>query len=178
LIHFARIVSAAVPPVDPHAVEMSRGAKPPRNRRRGFTLIEVLVASLIMGIAVSGILSGLAAASRNASRLTAYDRATLLAREQMDQLLADPKAPRNVLLQGAFDPALVGGATAGWRARVTAFEAVPGASPGRWCVDRVALEIWWIDGQTTHSFSLEGFRRGILQAGDPPPGEYPSGGGL
>ncbi len=57
--------------------------------RRGFTLLEVMVASLIMGIAVAGVLSGLAGAARNASRLTDYDRATLVAKQKMDELLLD-----------------------------------------------------------------------------------------
>ena len=48
-----------------------------------------------MGIAVAGILSGMAGASRNASRLTDYDRATLLAKQKMDELLIDRDAPRN-----------------------------------------------------------------------------------
>ena len=46
--------------------------------QRGFTLLEVLVAAAIMGIAVAGVLSGLASAGRNASRLTQYDRAVVL----------------------------------------------------------------------------------------------------
>ena len=63
---------------------------------RGFTLLEVMVATLIMGIAVSGVLSGLAAAARNASRLTQYDRATLLARQKMDELLVDQTVRRGL----------------------------------------------------------------------------------
>ena len=63
--------------------------------KSGFTLLEVLVATLIMGIAVAGILSGMAGALRNAARLTDYDRATLLAKQKMDELLIDRAAPRN-----------------------------------------------------------------------------------
>jgi len=136
-------------------------------KQAGFTLLEVLVATLIMGIAVAGILSGLAGVARNASRLTEYDRATLLARQQMDQLLMDRKAPRNRLLSGTFDPAFTGGVIAGWNATVSAFESAPGAGAGLWSVDRVALEIWWMSGATKKSYSLEGFRRGVLQLGDP-----------
>jgi type II secretion system protein I len=118
----------------------------------GFTLLEVLVATLIMGIAVAGILSGMAGAARNAARLTDYDRATLLAKQKMDELL--------------IDPALTGGVRTGWRAQVTPFEATPGAGGSRWDLDRIELEIWWISGQARHSFSLEGFRRNILREGD------------
>lgn len=134
--------------------------------RKGFTLLEVLVATLVMGIAISGILSGLAGATRNASRLTDYDRATLLARQKMDQLLVDRTAPRNQDLSGEFDPALTGKERTGWRARIAPFEAPPGGGPGVVGIDRVELEIWWMDGATRHSFSLEGFRRNRLQAGD------------
>ncbi len=135
-------------------------------RQRGFTLLEVMVATVIMGIAVSGVLSGLASAARNASRLTQYDRATLLARQKMDELLVDHGIRRGVPLEGVWDPAVAGGASAGWRELVEPFEMTPGAAPGNWVLDRVQLEVWWMDGAARRGFTLEGFRRGILQNGD------------
>jgi type II secretion system protein I len=133
---------------------------------QGFTLLEVLVATVIMGIAVAGVLSGLSATTRNAARLTDYDRATLLARSKMDELLADQRMPRKVFAEGTFDPAMSGGVPMGWRGRVLPFEWAPGAGPGMWVLDRVELEIWWMTGPTRHSFTLEGYRRSILRAGD------------
>lgn len=137
-----------------------------RPRQRGFTLLEVLVATLIMGIAIAGILSAISQSTRNAARLTQYDRATLLARQKMDELLVDLKLPRKVQLQGQWLPAEAGGVAAGWRARVLPFEAAPGAGPGNWVLDRIELEIWWMDGSTRRAFTLEGFRRGVLRPGD------------
>jgi general secretion pathway protein I len=134
--------------------------------QRGFTLLEVLVATLIMGIAVAGTLSGLASASRNAARLTDYDRATLLAKTKMDELLVDHTIKRKIPIDGMFDPALVGGATAGWRAVVTPFETAPDAAPGKWVVDRIELEIWWMSGPNRRSMTLETFRRSLLRPGD------------
>jgi general secretion pathway protein I len=137
-------------------------------RERGFTLLEVLVATVIMGIAVAGVLNGLAAASRNAARLTQYDRATLLARQKMDELLVEHHIPRKTTLQGVFDPLQIGGSNAGWSATVLPFETAAGAGPGNWVVDRVEVQIWWMDGATRHSFSLDGYRRSLLQAGETP----------
>ena len=128
----------------------------------GFTLLEVLVATVIMGIAVAGLLNTLSTASRNAAHLTEYDRATLLAKSKMDELLVDQTLPRNTPLEGTFPPAESGGVPAGWTATVTAFETTPGAGRGQWVVDRIALEIWWMSGSTRRAFSLEAFRRSIL----------------
>jgi len=128
--------------------------------QRGITLLEVLVATVIMGIAVAGVLNGLAAASRNAAHLTDYDRATMLARSKMDELLVDHRIPRKIPIEGVFPD---GG---GWRARILPFETASGAGPGNWVVDRVELEVWWLNGSTRRSYTLEGYRRGLLQPGD------------
>jgi general secretion pathway protein I len=135
-------------------------------QNRGFTLLEVLVATTIMGVAVAGLLNTISAAAHNASRLTQYDRAVLLAKSKMDELLAEPKLQRNVPLAGEFEAVRTGGIPCSWQASVQPFEVTPGAVPGTWVVDRVELEIDWMDGATKHSFSLEGFRRGVLQNGD------------
>jgi type II secretion system protein I len=95
-------------------------------RESGFTLLEVLVATAIMGIAVAGVMNGLSAAVRNASRITEYDRAAILARLKMDELLVDQTTPRNQQFGAQYGPMESGGVTAGWQARVVPFEA-PGA---------------------------------------------------
>ncbi len=134
--------------------------------RRGFTLIEVLVATLVMAIAVVGLLSALSTSLNNASRLTERDRAVLLAHRKMDDLLLDLRLPRYMELEGRFDRALAGGLEAGWRARATPFEMAPGAGPGAPILERVELEIWWMAGERQKTFSLEAFRRSALAAAD------------
>jgi len=127
--------------------------------------LEVMVATAIMGIAIAGVLNGISAAAHNAARLTQYDRAVLLAQSKMDELLAEPKLQRNVPLVGEFDAARTGGVPCSWSAVIQPFETTT-AAPGSWVVDRIALEIDWMDGVTRHSYTLEGYRRGILQPGD------------
>jgi general secretion pathway protein I len=128
-----------------------------RRSQAGFTLLEVLIATLIMGIAITGILSALSTASRGAARLTEYDRAILLARQKMDELLVDRSAPRGPSVEGTFPADQTGGLPAGWRSRISTFEK--GLPP--WSVDRVELEVWWMSGPTRRSFTLEGFRRSV-----------------
>ena len=136
-------------------------------RQAGFTLLEVLVATAIMGIAIVGLTSALAQSARNASRLTQYDRATLLAQQKMNELLVDDSLSRKAPVEGVFPAARTGGIPAGWRARVSPFETPAGqANVGGWVVDRIELEIWWMDGPTRRSFSLDAYRRGILREED------------
>ena len=128
----------------------------------GFTLLEVLVATTIMGVAVVTLMSGLSGSARNTMRLTDYDRVALVARAKMDALLVDPKLPQQIVIDEPLDPVLLGGAKGGSRTRVTPFEARQGAGPGTPSLDRVQLEIWWMAGDQRRSFTLEGYRRGIV----------------
>ena len=137
-----------------------------RARQRGLTLLEALVATMIMGVTVAGLLDALAASSRNVTRLTQADRAVILARTKMDELLVNDGLIRKTYLGGPFTAAEAGAMTAGWRARVTPVESAPEATDLNWVIDRIELEIWWMDGATRRSFSLEGYRRALLPMGE------------
>ncbi len=137
--------------------------------RRGFTLLELIVATAIMGIAVVGLLAGLSGAARNAARLRESDRAVQLAQMRMNELLLDENLPRGAELEGEFDRVLTGGAESGWRARVTVFEMPPAPSPGQRALDRVELEVWWKSGEERRTFSLDAYRQRPLKPEDVPP---------
>ncbi|HEV2686924.1 MAG TPA: prepilin-type N-terminal cleavage/methylation domain-containing protein [Bryobacteraceae bacterium] len=134
--------------------------------QHGFTLLEVLVASLIMAIAVTGLLSALSTSLRSAARLTDYDRAALLARQKMDELLIGTKLMKITPFEGTWGPELTGGQPMGWRARLTPFEKPPGAGPGVPFLERIELQIWWQSGDKRRTFTLEGFRRSVLTPED------------
>lgn len=125
---------------------------------RGFTLLEMMVATVIMGIAVVGLLSGISSSMRNAGRLTDYDRAVLLGRTKMDELLLDRMMTKGAAIGGAFDRTLMGGVEGGWQARLTPFEMPPNPPAGSLVLERLELEIWWMSGERRRTFSLEGYR--------------------
>jgi len=133
---------------------------------RGFTLLELLVATTIMGLAIAGLMSGLSNSTRNAARLRDYDRIVQLSRLRMNDLLADMRTPRNVPLEGQFAPEITGGLAAGWRARVTKAESSPQPSPSDFTLDRIQLEVWWMSGDTRRNFQLEIYRRRALRSED------------
>lgn len=135
-------------------------------KRRGFTLLEMLVATLIMGIAVIGLMAEISASMRNATRVTERDRAALLARSKMDELLLDPQFPVDTPVQGTFDRSLTGGVEGGWQARLMRFEMPPSPAPGQQCLDRMQLEIWWMAGSERRTFALGGYRAHVLRPED------------
>ncbi|MGD0047665.1 MAG: type II secretion system protein [Bryobacteraceae bacterium] len=127
-------------------------------RTRGFTLLEMIVATLIMAIAVVGLLGAISGAARNAARLRDYDRVVQLGRLRMNDILADPGAP----LSGTFDADLTGGLVAGWVAQVVPFEEPPAPVPGALALDHVRLEIWWMASERRRTFVIEGLRRRMI----------------
>jgi general secretion pathway protein I len=128
--------------------------------RRGFTLLEVMVATVIMGIAVAGLIAGLSQSVKNASRLTDYDRAAMLARTKMNDLLVDATLPFDGTIEGKFDPDQTGGVTSGWRAALRPFDLPPNALPGTVILQRIGLEFWWEPSiGTRRTIQLEGFRQ-------------------
>ena len=90
-------------------------------RDRGFTLLEMIVATTIMAVAIVGLISGLSTTTHNAARLRDYDRAVQLGRERMNELMLDQTLPHNTVVAGVFDPNQTGGVEAGWKARLTTF---------------------------------------------------------
>jgi general secretion pathway protein I len=134
--------------------------------KRGFTLLEMLVASTIMAIAIVGLLSGIAGATRNAARLRDYDRAVQLARLRMNELLADATLPPGQVLTGTFDPRQTGGLEVGWQARMTTIEMPPQKMSGQPSLQRIELEVWWMAGERRRSFTLDAHRTHILLPGD------------
>ncbi len=127
-------------------------------RTRGFTLLEMIVATLIMAIAVVGLLASISGSARNAARLRDYDRVVQLGRLRMNDILADPSGP----MSGMFDAGMTGGMEAGWEAQITPFEAPPMPGPGALTLDQVRLEIWWMVGSQRRTFTLEGLRRRVM----------------
>jgi len=133
-------------------------------RAQGFTLLEMIVATTIMAVAIVGLISGLSTTTHNAARLRDYDRAVQLGRERMNELMLDLTLPHNTQIAGIFDPNQTGGIESGWKARLTTFEMPPAIRVNEAALDRLELEIWWKSGPTTRTFTLDAYRpRAITQ---------------
>ncbi len=123
-----------------------------RNPQTGFTLLEIMVATTLMGIAVVGLLSSLSTSMRSAGRVTDADRAAQMARNKMEELMVDGNLPFQGSLEGQFD------STSGWTAQIGPFEMPPQVQPGAAILQRIGLVVWWKNGDNLRQFPLESFR--------------------
>jgi prepilin-type N-terminal cleavage/methylation domain-containing protein len=124
-----------------------------RNSQAGFSLLEMIVATALTGLTVVGLLSLTSQSLSNSGRIREYDRAAMLARAQMDELLTLDPPRLNQPLEGAFDP------LSGWQARITPVEVDYNAAAGGTLLARVDLTIWWQSDGRRKTFPLEGYRR-------------------
>jgi prepilin-type N-terminal cleavage/methylation domain-containing protein len=124
-----------------------------RSSQSGFSLLEMIVATALTGLTVVGLLSLTSQSLSNSARIREYDRAAMLARTRMDELLTVDPPLLNQPLQGAFDP------LTGWEARITPVEVDYNAAAGGTLLARVDLTVWWQSDGRRKTFPLEAYRR-------------------
>ncbi len=106
-----------------------------RPGRRGFTLVELMAATLIGALILIGILTTNLQLMRNGVRLTHYAEMNSQVRRSLEQFASDARSASAIKWNGASDvtltlPTLSGGTrqvTYAWTAATQAFFMVPGA---------------------------------------------------
>lgn len=116
---------------------------------KGFTLLEVLVATAILGTAVAALFGLLSGALGNLSRLQAPEQALLLGPSKLNELLAAgfetddgviAETPLDEKIQGRWDDRFR------WESRSTRFRSSPEPVPGETILVRVELDVFWESG--------------------------------
>ncbi len=136
---------------------LSPAAQGLRRTTRGFSLLEMIVATAILGIAIIGLMTLTTTVLANAARIREYDRAAMLARTKMNQLLVEEPLPLGRNLTGTYESGL------GWEARVEPFFVPPTPQPGRTMLVRIRLTVWWDSDGRRKRLKLESFRRMIIR---------------
>jgi len=127
----------------------------------GFTLLEVMVATLIMAIAVAALLTNLNNSLRNVERLSSYDRASTFAQHKMGELLANPRLGVLANVSGGYLPG-EDAMQSGWRARVLPYEYPPGQNSAVSLLEQIHLEVWWTRNNVKKTYTLNGYRAASL----------------
>ena len=137
---------------------MSAASPRRRNAQAGFTLLEMIVATALLGMTIVGLLSLISGSMSNATRVREYDRGAMLARSKMEELLTVTPVPLGQPLTASFDQ------TSGWTAQLDPFEmAGPPAVGGRMLV-RVQLTVWWARaGGERRSIQVESYRTMLIR---------------
>ena len=123
---------------------MIHGKSSASHAAAGFTLLEVLVATAILGTAVAALFSLLSGALANARRLQAPEEALSLARSKMNEFLAAKDEasgaaalPLDQQVQGRWNERYR------WEAVATRVPTAAPAAPGETILVRVMLNTFW-----------------------------------
>jgi len=125
--------------------------------QRGFTLLEALVATAVLGAAVAALLGLLSGSLRNAARMEAPERALLLGQSKLHELISAGVTEENGDTSEAhalpFDQTIEGrwDERFRWEARATRFRPAPSAAegssseptPGEIVLARITLAVFW-----------------------------------
>jgi prepilin-type N-terminal cleavage/methylation domain-containing protein len=122
-------------------------------RNSGFSLLEMIVATTVLSLAIVGLLGLIRASLANAARVREYDRAAMRARSTMTELLATDPLPVPARLSGQYDD------KSGWEARTTPAEMPITPRIGGVMVARVNLTVWWNSEGRRKTAIFDGFRR-------------------
>jgi type II secretion system protein I len=117
-------------------------------RQNGFTLLEVLVATMILGTAVAALFSLLSGSLSNARRLQAPEQALLLARSQLNELLTSgdqgravaPPLPLDEKIKGRWNDQFR------WEAQATRMPTPRPPLPGETILVRIVFDAFWNAG--------------------------------
>ena len=121
--------------------------------QRGTTLLEVVLATLLLGVAAAGLLGTVNRALAGARAAREHSRAVTNANSVLDELLALPRLRTGQALQGSTD------ATSGWRAVVEPLQP-QNRHPGTAGLVEIQVEVWWLAGGQRKTLALAGYRHG------------------
>ena len=122
------------------------------NGRDGFSLLELAVATLLLGLAAVGILGTTSESMAAIQAAREYERAAALARSKMNELLAQGAPVPREALSGSL------GDATGWEAAFSVVDEFGTDAAGRKLI-RIRLEVWWRSGSERKSIALESHRR-------------------
>ena len=124
------------------------------NSQKGFTLLEVLVATIILAVAVSALLANLSTSTSNLFKTNDIDRLTYLSKRKMDELITVQFVGGG--LEGVLEQDAKNNATAGFSAQILPVTGIGNNTGER--VDRVLLQTWIVSGSRRRTMLLESFR--------------------